>query len=176
VLLTAGCASTITTPGPPSFAGPHPSAIAALGPGPRGWPNLRRPFRVGSLAKARRPVKPRACPTGDKFVRTERHKSQQAPRRSLVPRYDRTTAIPHARSRAVLGIAPQTAERVGSHTLAAAAPVRYIGCLSGLESTRCTDYGALLALCKAHSSRASRLRLPASERNPTASAGCSPWS
>ena len=46
-------------------------------------------------------------------------------RTSLRVRYDRTTAIPYVRPLAVLGVAPETAERVRGHTLAAATLVRY---------------------------------------------------
>src|SRR5438128_1384432 len=95
----------------------------------------RDPYPVRGVAQTRR--QPQDC-------RTERHKSEAAPHRWLALRYGRNTAIPHARSRTVLGIAPQTAERIRGHMLAAKFWfVARLAFLNGVHRCRVRMPGAL---------------------------------
>src|SRR5438045_106004 len=70
------------------------------------------PARLPGLRGCANQKQPRDC-------RTERHKSEAASHLWLGLRYGRRTAMPHARPSAVLGIAPQIAERIRGHTVAA---------------------------------------------------------
>src|SRR2546427_9947981 len=78
--------------------------------------------------------------------RTERHKSEAAPHLWLALRYGRHTAISHARPPAVLGVAPQTAERIRGHTLAAM--FWFVARLAFLNGVRRCRVRMLGALCK----------------------------
>ena len=105
--------------------------------------------------------------------RTERSAVRGNVHRSLRVRYDRATAIPHVRPPAVLGVAPDTAELVRGHTVAAVALVRCVVAFLDRGVIGCRDQGSLAGHCKARWAEAGRLRRSVSGQMPTAWASCS---
>src|SRR2546423_15618864 len=87
----------------------------------------------------------------------------------------RTQRSNFARPAAVHGMAPQTAERVRGHTLAAVALVRHTVGLSETKEPIGVHRSRIARRAfQGHARQAGRLRLSAPRRNPTAWTLCSP--